>query len=655
MNKKITAVTLTALMVLTMFTALVPAASAVEQVEAPYEFYAYIIGNISDATDDVVNLNSSKNPSILYYDLDEAEGNEELSFTIDAGTDEINGSTLIYNTTIYPDENGNPYIAWLGAPYFVVDNASDFYLSELLWDDEPTDDILLRVGETLTLKEGVTVTPQEIDVDGGEAWFSVSQDGEEVESSVTKEGTAFEWLADLNDNGEDDNAVVRFYVETVFAGMNTNLVKINETWQVSTDVVVVEDNDKDTIDDFVIDINPTGNTLSIELDDKDDDIGLKKDGTISFLNDRFSIRLNDDGDIAAVTRTLTEPDTYELYAYIIGNITLGPHDVHMNSSQYPSILYYDLDEAEGNEEFSFTIDAGTDEINGSTLIYNTTIYPDENGNPYIAWLGAPYFVVDNASDFYLSELLWDDEPTDDILLRVGETLTLKEGVTVTPQEIDVDGGEAWFSVSQDGEEVESSVTKEGTAFEWLADLNDNGEDDNAVVRFYVETVFAGMNTNLVKINETWQVSTDVVVVEDNDKDTIDDYIIDINPTGNTLSVELDDKDDDIGLKKDGVITFLNRFNIRLNEDGDIAAVVKIIEVGGGAAPTPTGTATPTDTVDANVTATPIGTVDANVTATATTPPTPEPTPTPTKEPGFEAVFAVAGLLAVAYLVLRQRE
>ena len=30
-----------------------------------------------------------------------------------------------------------------------------------------------------------------------------------------------------------------------------------------------------------------------------------------------------------------------------------------------------------------------------------------------------------------------------------------------------------------------------------------------------------------------------------------------------------------------------------------------------------------------------------------------PTPTPT-EPGFEAVFAIAGLLAVAYLVLRKK-
>ncbi|MCW3141970.1 MAG: ABC transporter substrate-binding protein [Methanophagales archaeon] len=55
--------------------------------------------------------------------------------------------------------------------------------------------------------------------------------------------------------------------------------------------------------------------------------------------------------------------------------------------------------------------------------------------------------------------------------------------------------------------------------------------------------------------------------------------------------------------------------------------------------TPTATATPTPTPMA--------------TATATPPPSAAPTPTP-KPPGFEATFAIAGLLAVAYLFLRKR-
>ena len=61
------------------------------------------------------------------------------------------------------------------------------------------------------------------------------------------------------------------------------------------------------------------------------------------------------------------------------------------------------------------------------------------------------------------------------------------------------------------------------------------------------------------------------------------------------------------------------------------------------AATPTPTAAPTATV------TPTPTIPPVVTT-----PTPTPTPTPTEEPGFEAVFAIAGLLAVAYLVLRRK-
>ncbi|MBU4373828.1 MAG: PGF-CTERM sorting domain-containing protein [Euryarchaeota archaeon] len=42
--------------------------------------------------------------------------------------------------------------------------------------------------------------------------------------------------------------------------------------------------------------------------------------------------------------------------------------------------------------------------------------------------------------------------------------------------------------------------------------------------------------------------------------------------------------------------------------------------------------------------------EIGVTSAVTTPATPTP-----KEPGFEAVFAIAGLLAVGYLVVRQRK
>ena len=661
MNKKITAVTLSALMVLTMFTALVPAASAVtaEQVAAPYEFFT-VVKNVSEVliTQDF-NLTSEEHPSILYYDFDEGEGAEILNFTVDTVNQEIKPTSFNYTTSKYQkdDSPGEDWIAWLGEPYFVVEAGGDWFLSKLLLDEEDDDTHLLRVGDSLALPNGFAVSPLEIDVDGEEAWFSVTQDGEEVESTITDQGEVFTYETDLNESGDDDNWVLRFNVETVFAGMNTNLVKINAIQLLDPDVVKVDTPDDDTFTDFTI-RNVGDTALEIERD-SDEEIGLKEDGIVSFLGDRFNFRINEDGDQGGIVVKITEPGTYELFA-VVKNVSedfVGSRqNFNLTSEKHPSILYYDFDEGEGAEILNFTVDTVNQEIKPTSFNYTTSKYQkdDSPGEDWIAWLGEPYFVVEAGGDWFLSKLLLDEEDDDTHLLRVGDSLALPNGFAVSPLEIDVDGEEAWFSVTQDGEEVESTITDQGEVFTYETDLNESGDDDNWVLRFNVETVFAGMNTNLVKINAIQLLDPDVVKVDTPDDDTFTDFTI-RNVGDTALEIERD-SDEEIGLKEDGIVSFLgDRFNFRINEDGDIGGVVKVVEVGGGAAPTPTGTATPTDTVDANVTATPIGTVDANVTATATTPPTPEPTPEPTKEPGFEAVFAVAGLLAVAYLVLRQRE
>jgi S-layer protein (TIGR01567 family) len=659
MNKKITAVTLTALMVLTMFTAMVPSASAVEKVEAPYEFLAAVANVSGDATDAVFKLNSTTHPSILYYDLDEGEGNESLEFTVNNSEEEIKKKYFEYKTTIYnkDGEVGRNWIAWLGEPYYVVEAGGDWYLSKLLVDEDDDDEHLLRVGETMNLPNGFAISPLEIDVDGEEAWFTVTQDGEEVESLVVDDDEMFIYETDLNESGDDDNWVLTFWVESVFAGMNTNLVKINSTQLLDPEVTLVETPDDDVYDGFNVD-DIGVESLVIELDESDDTVDLKRDGIVHFLDKRFSFRINEDGDYGALVRVIEEPGTYELFA-AVANVSGDATDAvfKLNSTTHPSILYYDLDEGEGNESLEFTVNNSEEEIKKKYFEYKTTIYnkDGEVGRNWIAWLGEPYYVVEAGGDWYLSKLLVDEDDDDEHLLRVGETMNLPNGFAISPLEIDVDGEEAWFTVTQDGEEVESLVVDDDEMFIYETDLNESGDDDNWVLTFWVESVFAGMNTNLVKINSTQLLDPEVTLVETPDDDVYDGFNVD-DIGVESLVIELDESDDTIDLKRDGIVYFLDdRFSFRINEDGDFGGILRVVQV--GEVEEPTETATPTDTVDANVTATPIDAVDANVTATATTPPTPEPTPTPTptKEPGFEAVFAVAGLLAVAYLVLRQRE
>ena len=674
MNKKITAVTLTAIMVLTMFTAMVPAASGVtaEQVAAPYEFFGYV--NELDQDFIKFDLNSEDNPSILYYDFDEGEGNETLNFTVTYDTLDIEDDNFTYTTTIY-DKDDEPFIAWLGEPFFVVEAGSDWYLSKLLVDEDEDDSTLLRVGESLNLAQGFAITPLEIDVEGGEAWFSITQDGEEVDSSIAYEWEQYVYEEDLNESGDDDNWVLRFNVETVFAGMNTNLVKINATQLVSPDVTKIETPDDELFTDFEVrsedrttDTWPGINaddedTLEIKLED-DDEISLKKDGIVSFLGDRFNFRINEEGDIGGIVVKITEPGYYELFAEVR---SLDPDYIpfSLNSKDNPSILYYDFDEGEGNETLNFTVTYDTLDIEDDNFTYTTTIY-DKDDEPFIAWLGEPFFVVEAGSDWYLSKLLVDEDEDDSTLLRVGESLNLAQGFAITPLEIDVEGGEAWFSITQDGEEVDSSIAYEWEQYVYEEDLNESGDDDNWVLRFNVETVFAGMNTNLVKINATQLVSPDVTKIETPDDELFTDFEVrsedrttDTWPGINaddedTLEIKLED-DDEISLKKDGIVSFLgDRFNFRINEDGDIGGVLKVVQVGEVVTPTPTEDLTVEPTVEpTNVTGVEPGAPTAAPTdaVVETEVPTPEPTP----EPGFEAVFAVAGLLAVAYLVLRQRE
>jgi len=323
--------------------------------------------------------------------------------------------------------------------------------------------------------------------------------------------------------------------------------------------------------------------------------------------------------------------------------------LNASSKMNPSILYYDLDDNEGKESLTMPIYDNLTVPKGK-LIYSTLPWTDDEGNEYIAWAGAKFAVVDTGNDWIISAKLVDEDEDDDHLLRVGESLSLIGGWAISALEIDVDGKKSWLSLTNDGEEVENIVVTEGNDFTYEEDLG--ASDDTEVMNFTVETVFAGMNTNLVKINNIDLISTDTVEVESGDEDLYNDFEVDADPT----QIQIINKDEDITFSEDDITDIMD-FAVRVNEDGNLVALAQEVIVGGPVA-TPTVTATPTDTVDANVTATPSDVVDANVTATETAPPTePTPTPEPTDDevPGFEAVFAIAGLLAVAYLVLRQRE
>ena len=343
----------------------------------------------------------------------------------------------------------------------------------------------------------------------------------------------------------------------------------------------------------------------------------------------------------------------------MGAVEPIPAFFNLTSKENPGILYYDIDEKEGKETLVINIDDDLDITDGNFTYTTSTYDSDDSTLELIAWTGESYAVIVNeTSEMWISEYIVDEDDDDEYILRVGESLSLPEGFSITAEQIDIEGDKALFTISQDGEELDTEVvdTKSKSLteayFVYDTDLDDDGDDDDEVMNFTVETVFAGTTSNVVKIKNIDLISMNTIEIKNNDDDLYKDYIVKVK--SGTVTIELDN-DEDISLNSDGVTDiFGDRISIRINEDDDYAAVVKVVTIG-GAVSTATATATATETVDVNATATvvdgtPTGTDDAPPVETTTTP-----EPTDTDVPGFEAVFAVAGLLAVAYLVLRQRE
>ena len=209
------------------------------------------------------DLSSPIHPSLLYFDFEEGDGCENLHFVIN-GHDgyTINGSdnNFLYNTSIY-DNYGEPFIAWLGKQFCVIDNGVDWNISKVLTDENEDDTHLIGVGESLNLPEGFAITPLEINDDGTNTLISITQNGDEVHNLTINESELFVYKEDLNASGIKDNWVLKFNVEAVFKGVNSEVIKINKTQLISPDVVTIRTPDSDLIPNYNITSQDSNMTL----------------------------------------------------------------------------------------------------------------------------------------------------------------------------------------------------------------------------------------------------------------------------------------------------------------------------------------------------------------------------------------------------------
>jgi len=593
----------------------------------------------------------------FYFDLDTGVSSETLTIEDQAGTNVIAARGLVYNTTIQPVDYE---AAVLGDNYSVLGLFAEKYiplsattaekLSKLLLDTD--DKYTLRTGTALQLPGGYELTAKQIDVEGNKVWMEFSKDGEFIEDEiidVSSSGNRL-WTYDTDVAGEDDVVVLKVYVSNVFQGQVDSLAVIEGIWLMDYEnVMEIETDDK-----FGVLEVTQASGASIEMDNPNR-ITLSKGKTVSIAQGMsFKVADTDDALRFYIMKEYTAPGTYE----IRGEVSEDGGVLGWNYENFAG-FYYDLDTDSQTETLTIStaIDNDNRTIGQRALVYSTTIAPvsyeaDVLGDNYsvLGLFAEKYIPLSATTAEKLSKLLLDTD--DKYTMRTGTALQLPGGYELTAKQIDVEGNKVWMEFSKDGEFIEDEIIDvsgtNGTSKLWTYDTDVAGEDDVVVLKVYVSNVFQGQVDSLAVIEGIWLMDYEnVMEIETDDKFGVFEVT---QASGDTIEM---DNPNTISLNKGKTVSLAQGMNFKVADDADVLRFYPFVEV------TIEGDVTQPDDEDDTETPVDNGTeTPGNETPVDETPvdtpvdETPVDTPTEEESPGFEAIFAVAGLLAVAYLVRR---
>ena len=361
-------------------------------------------------------------------------------------------------------------------------------------------------------------------------------------------------------------------------------------------------------------------------------------------------------------------------------------------------FYYDIDDNLGTETLTTTITEGNKLQEPNGITYTTTAQKNDfdfedwgyynvigfQANQYFAGYLNDENVPDeneilfresddenSLSDEQLEAILMDDDT--EMTVTSGTPLKLEEGYELSIKSIDIDGNKVYLELTKDGSVVDSKVISPSKDNPTMADKTyyykkDVGDSkDLVIIAAHFKNAFRGADQNLATIDGIWQISEVPTEVK---ADTEYDKMRIATVTSDTIT--MDNKDNTVTLSKNKDISLMGDVKIKTSDqdvvdDANPLRYYLYKEVtleGAEAAEQPA----PVEPAEAEVTeeAAPVEeaapapvTVAENKTTEAAPAAAEEKkneTAEPAKtEPGFESIFAITGLLAVAYLVLGRRE
>jgi S-layer protein (TIGR01567 family) len=279
----------------------------------------------------------------------------------------------------------------------------------------------------------------------------------------------------------------------------------------------------------------------------------------------------------------------------------------------------------------------------------------------------------------ISKILVDDDTEQTI--TSASPLKLEEGYQLAIKSVDVKGNKAYLELSKNGQVIDDKVIQPSISnakmsdktYYYKVDLGDIKEIIQIAVHF--KNAFAGADANIATIDGIFQISDKPMPIKtEQNYDKMSIRSVDAT----AMTITMDNKDNQITLGKNKDVVLMQNISIKTSDQDDISTSSPLryyiykaanIEEDNMAAPAPAATSaanvtenatSPSKINAANVTkttnksaASPEKTTDMSAPKAANSTKTAE--PTAAKQPGFEGIFAITGLLAAGYLLTGKKQ
>ncbi len=581
------------------------------------------------------------------------------------GKEVINGSSY-YGSTF-------PIVGWRAEKWVAVKGNAN-KLTKLAFEMGKEDKKTLTSGETWSLGSGYELSINAVDARASprQVWFSLKKDGALIDDGISSEGNVYYKTQTIK--GESDSLVFAVYVDRIFSGSASDMAQFKYAWL--TDAAsAIEIQSSDKFDVFKVD---TASKESIILK-SDSSVSLSKNTQVKILgNMGFEIADNDNLRFYPYVE-YTTPGTYEMR----GRVYSSPEDTGLVSWNAQSFagFFYDIKNNKRTEYLNITgpnlsvlnSTAGARTIPEGNLTYQTgkadvefKVHEKEskeviNGSSYygstfpiVGWRAEKWVAVKGNAN-KLTKLAFEMGKEDKKTLTSGETWSLGSGYELSINAVDARASprQVWFSLKKDGALIDDGISSEGNVYYKTQTIK--GESDSLLFAVYVDRIFSGSASDMAQFKYAWL--TDAAsAIEIQSSDKFDVFKVD---TASKESIILK-SDSAVSLSKNTEVKLLGDLVFKVADDDDLRFYPKVDYIVGNVNDTTivgTGTATVKGTAKATTNVTSNKTVEPTLPATVkpTEPETTKPAASPTTVPGFEAAFAIAGLLAVAYIVLRQRK